>query len=75
MAGGYAAHGKVFAHDGIQEEDFNQWLQHHNYKGAVIWDDIHIGNPMIDWWNRLTVEKYDFTKSGHHSGTGLTIYN
>jgi len=60
-------------HDGIMEKKFTDMLTSIDYKGFVICDDvyssIHIDNT--DWFEKLTIEKYNLTDIGHVHGTGL----
>jgi hypothetical protein len=58
-------------HDGIQETKFINYLIQIDYKGYVICDDILLNDGMINWWNSITIEKYDISDVGHISGTGL----
>lgn len=62
-------------HDGNQEKVFTDYLIKIGYKGYVLCDDIHLNQPMKDWWNSVTIEKYDITEVGHASGTGLINFN
>ena len=65
----------VDPHDGIQEKDFHDFFLEKEYKGIVLWDDIHCNPAMIKWWNELTgARKVDLTSVGHWSGTGMTVY-
>jgi hypothetical protein len=40
-----------------------------------MFDDIHLNNEMSNFWNALKNEKYDLTHIGHHTGTGIAIYD
>jgi hypothetical protein len=64
-------------HNGIFEYNFYQWLKENNYKGLLIFDDIHYFKEMRDnLWHKIpSSEKYDVTKFGHWSGTGLVVFN
>lgn len=61
-------------HDGTFEQDFVDHLVKINYKGLVMFDDIHLNKEMSNFWNGLKNEKYDLTEIGHHSGTGIAIF-
>lgn len=61
-------------HDGTFEQDFVNHLLKINYKGLVMFDDIHLNKEMSNFWNGLQNEKYDLTEIGHHSGTGIAIF-
>jgi hypothetical protein len=61
-------------HDGIFEQKFYLHLKSINWSGLLLLDDINYNDPMRDFWNSITEEKYDITHIGHHSGTGLVIF-
>lgn len=61
-------------HDGLYEDIFYNHLKSVNWKGILILDDIHLNNPMKNFWNRIEEKKYDITNIGHWSGTGLVIF-
>ena len=60
-------------HNGKKEYDLYVWLKENKYKGLFILDDIHYFKEMRDncWHHIPTNEKYDLTKLGHWSGTGI----
>lgn len=65
----------VDPHDGKQERRCFKFLQENNWKGLVLLDDI--GPNWIQlhqWWNEITLPKWDLTKYGHASGTGLVDF-
>jgi predicted O-methyltransferase YrrM len=62
-------------HDGIQEKKFIEILEIMNYKGIIICDDIEWFPQMQNWWNGLKQTKYNITKYGHGSGTGLIDFS
>jgi predicted O-methyltransferase YrrM len=64
----------VDPHDGIQEMDFTNYLSKIKYTGFVVCDDIYVNQGMIDWWNSITLPKYDLTNVGHYTGTGIICY-
>jgi hypothetical protein len=39
-----------------------------------MFDDIYLNAEMTNFWNGLQNEKYDLTKVGHWSGTGIAIF-
>ena len=60
------------AHDGLFERELYTYLIESNWNGIIIADDIHLNKPMRKWWKSIENKyKYDITKFGHHSGTGL----
>lgn len=67
-------------HDGIQETIFLQKLRDISYKGLIILDDISTNDKMNwfpqmrEFWETIPEEKYDLTKYGHGSGTGLVNF-
>jgi hypothetical protein len=62
-------------HDGFFENKFYDFLVENNYKGLLILDDINLNDPMIKFWNRISQPKFDITRFGHHSGTGIVEFN
>jgi len=62
-------------HDGTFEKSFFDFLIDINYKGALILDDIHLNNEMIEFWNGINKEKEDITFVGHSTGTGLVTFD
>ena len=55
-------------------------LKELNFSGIIILDDIHhpdsdINICMTNLWNSISDAKYDFSKYGHWSGTGVIIIN
>ena len=61
-------------HDGLQEKKFVSYLTSNNYKGTVIFDDIHLNDGMKDFWSSITQQKQDYTNLGHWSGTGVVHF-
>lgn len=61
-------------HDGSFENEFYQFLKKNNYKGLLVLDDIHLNNPMREFWRRIEEPKEDMTNLGHWSGTGLVDF-
>jgi predicted O-methyltransferase YrrM len=62
-------------HDGVQEETFYNLLKEKSFKGILLCDDINLNDGMKQWWQSVTHDKYDLTKYGHWSGTGLINFN
>ena len=61
-------------HDGTYENKFYNHLKSINWKGILLLDDIHLNDPMIEFWNNISETKYDITSIGHWSGTGMVIF-
>lgn len=64
----------VDPHDGVQERKMLQKLNEINFKGILLLDDIHVNPEMEMFWNSITVPKFDLTKIGHYSGTGIAFF-
>ena len=62
-------------HSGIEEKRILDILRENNYKGIVIMDDINIFEPMRKLWDSIPERKYDITKFGHWSGTGIILFS
>jgi hypothetical protein len=54
---------------------FSELLESINYQGIVVCDDIEWFPAMNLWWNNLTQVKYNVTKFGHGSGTGIIDFS
>jgi hypothetical protein len=61
-------------HDGKYENIIYNFLKSIEWKGLLMLDDIHLCKPMIDFWNSIEYKKYDITKIGHWSGTGIVEF-
>lgn len=61
-------------HDGSFEAEFMEEMIKINYRGIVLFDDIHLSGPMETFWNSIDSEKYDLTSKGHYTGTGLVYF-
>lgn len=61
-------------HDGVFEREFYSYLQLINWKGMLLLDDILLNDPMKEFWNDITEEKYDISDVGHITGTGIIIF-
>jgi predicted O-methyltransferase YrrM len=62
-------------HDGIQEQLLLQELSKHQYKGIMICDDICLNSQMDEFWKNIKLRKFDITKYGHYSGTGVVVFD
>lgn len=62
-------------HNGKDEISFHEFFLKNNYKGIVIWDDIHLNSEMKDFWMSVKNPKLDLTSLGHATGTGMIFYN
>jgi len=72
-------------HEGIMEYDMYLWLKENDYKGIILFDDIHLtaghmgvttGNSMQQFWDKIEDKyKIDLTNVGHWSGTGLVSFH
>lgn len=62
-------------HDGSFENLFYNFLINNNYKGILLLDDIKLNSNMENFWNSIKHEKYDITKYGHGSGTGIVFFD
>lgn len=65
----------VDPHDGIQEPHIFTALQNAGFKGILVLDDIHLNEGMRKFWDWVPLTKYDISKYGHHSGTGVVIFD
>lgn len=61
-------------HDGPFEYKFYEHLKTINYKGILMLDDTKLNDVMREFWDNITEKKYDVSKYGHHSGTGIVIF-
>ncbi len=62
------------AHDGIWERKLFNLLTKHKYKGIMICDDINDFPELKKFWDEIEIKKYNITKYGHFSGTGLVDF-
>lgn len=58
-------------HDGIFERTLLNYLIKIGWTGYLLLDDISLNDEMKEFWNSIVFEKFDISKYGHHSGTGL----
>jgi hypothetical protein len=61
-------------HDGVFEKQFHQQLQKIKWNGFLLIDDIFLNDKMKKYWNSIQETKYDISKYGHWSGTGLVCF-
>jgi hypothetical protein len=62
------------SHDGVAEREFFSALSQTDFRGTILFDDIHLNEPMELFWNDLIYpNKRDITHIGHGSGTGLLV--
>lgn len=61
-------------HSGDFEAKIHEYLCRNEWKGIMMADDIHYNDDMEYWWKSISEEKYDITKIGHWSGSGLIYY-
>lgn len=61
-------------HDGTFEKQFFDGLISMKYKGIVMFDDIYLNSSMISFWESISVRKYDITRIGHYTGTGILVF-
>ena len=50
-------------------------LKKKGFSGIVLVDDIKLTEGIKTFWNEIEHKKYDLTKYGHWSGTGLVIFD
>ena len=62
-------------HDGVEEVRILDALRAHGYKGLVVLDDINLNAEMKKFWNDIPEKKYDVSKFGHWSGTGIVVFD
>jgi predicted O-methyltransferase YrrM len=65
----------ISPHDGLQEQVILDALKKYKYKGLLFLDDIHLCKDMDDFWNNIDLPKYDISKYGHFSGTGIVVFD
>lgn len=64
----------VDPHDGVQETQIFQALQEAGFRGLLFLDDIYLDN-MKNFWNSIPLRKHDISLYGHHSGTGVVVFD
>lgn len=66
----------VDPHEGRMELEFYQFLKRIGYQGVLVCDDILHFEGMRKFWAQIPDnEKYDISRYGHWSGTGLINFN
>ena len=52
-------------------------LRFYHFKGILVLNDIHLNEAMEQVWSSVpsNLKKIDATSLGHHSGTGLIVYD
>lgn len=66
----------VDPHNGKIEREMLDYLSSIDWSGIILLDDIHLNQPMKDFWLSLPNEKKkDITEFGHASGTGILEFN
>lgn len=65
----------ISPHDGQQERKFLDQLVQLKYRGVVVWDDINYSDGMRQFWKSIVLRKFDVSAVGHHSGTGVTVFD
>ena len=61
-------------HDGVSEQNIYNFLKKINWKGLLFLDDIYLNSEMKDFWSTISKKKYDVTKYGHFTGSGLVLF-
>ena len=61
-------------HNGADEMEFHEFFLKNNYRGVVLWDDIHLNPAMKNFWHSVQTPKLDLTGIGHGTGTGMILY-
>lgn len=62
-------------HDGHQEKIIIDAMVNSGFKGICVCDDIHVNDGMERWWQAIPQKKYDVSKYGHWSGTGIIVFD
>jgi len=62
------------SHDGTYEDVVCNHLRSSGWRGLLVLDDINLNDPMKNFWNKITERKYDITRLGHWSGTGIAVF-
>lgn len=62
-------------HDGTKEQECLAFLMGNNWRGLLVLDDIGTDWPLMhQWWHKIGLRKWDVTKYGHASGTGIVDF-
>lgn len=62
-------------HSGTEEHKIVKRLQTEGFKGILVVDSINLNEQMQSFWKSVDLEKYDVTKYGHWTGTGIVVYD
>ena len=65
----------IAPHDGVEEVNIMEGLDSIGFRGILILDDIYYNYQMEAMWNDIIRKKIDITKLGHHSGTGIVVFD
>lgn len=58
-------------HEGEREFEMVRRLDEARWKGLLVCDDIHLTPSMDAFWESVRESKWDVTKYGHFTGTGI----
>lgn len=61
-------------HTGKNEKEIYQYLIANKYIGFTVWNAISLNNEMRNFWQDVKFFKYDITRYGHYSGTGIIFF-
>lgn len=61
-------------HEGTIEREIYEYLISNKYKGFTLWNSINLNLAMRNFWTTVAMEKYDLTRYGHYSGTGVVFF-
>lgn len=62
-------------HTGPLEAEVYDYLLAHQYKGLLLFDDIHLEKGLEILWDGIPKRKFDLTSIGHWSGSGLVVFD
>ncbi len=65
----------ISPHNGQDESRILSLLLNHDYRGLLICDDINWNDPMKQFFKDVNLKKYDVTRYGHWSGTGIIVFD
>ena len=63
------------SHNGDDEIQMVSKILSAGFSGLIFCDDIHVNDDMRRFWNSISLPKYDVTKYGHITGTGVIDVN
>jgi len=61
--------------EGEEEAKIVNKLKEYGFKGLLVVDDINLNDKMKHFWNAVKLPKYDVTKVGHWTGTGIIVFD